>query len=76
MASHAYVGAHSEAWGGEPRPMDKAMHKSMQLANVVNFKEPRYHKYQQEEHFSPQKAIVIEPGINQTYYRQQDQVTK
>ena len=76
MASHSYVGAHSEAWGGEPRPMDKVMHKSMQLANVVNFKEPRYHKYQQEEHFSPQKTIVTERGINQTYYRQQDPVAK
>ena len=72
MDSHYYVGAHSETWGGVPRPMDHIMHKSMQFVNVVNFKEPRYHKNQTEEHYTPSKTTVSEAGVNKMYYRLQD----
>ena len=57
-------------------PMDHNMHKSMQLANVVNFNQPRYHKYQYEEHATPRKTVVIEPGVNELYYRLKDKVHK
>ena len=76
MKSHAYVGAHGEGWGGYVMPMDHHMHKSMQLANVVNFNQPRYHKYQYEEQITPKKTEVIEPGVNELYYRIKDKVHK
>ena len=51
------------------------MHKSMQFVNVVNFKEPRYHKNQRKEampHFQPtplEKTGVTESGMDEMYYR-------
>ena len=37
FVAHTYVGANSETWGGEPRPMGSLMTHTGQEANVKNF---------------------------------------
>ena len=55
--------------------MDHVMHKSMQFVNVVNFKEPRYHKNQRREAMPnfqstpTEKTGATESGMNERYYR-------